>query len=524
MLPLWTLVAECTPLLPAKPRQPRRPPPVTRGRSLDILSVPSAECGRFQIDCRPMDSSDLAYAGIARQAELIATGEISSRELLDLYLERIDRLDPSLNAFRVVLAERARLEADQADARRGAGGERPLLGVPIAVKDDIDVAGELTPYGTNATGGPAPADAEVVRRLRQAGAVIIGKTNVPELTLWPFTETATFGVTRNPWDRQRAPGGSSGGSAAAVAAGLVGAALGSDGAGSIRIPAAWCGLFGLKPQRGRVSMAPRARPWYGLSVNGVLTRRVADAALFHDAASGVIEAESDSPPAPAVPFSQSAATPPGRLRIAFSRKVPLGVVSSLEGDAARAFEETVELLRSLGHELSEHDPDYGLGTIPAVLARYLRGTHDDARALAHPERLERRTRAVAAMGALIPPALMQRALAGEAELTRRLNRVLEDHDVLVTPATATPPPRVGQLQGRGALWTLNVVAGMVPYNGVWNVTGQPAASVPAGFGADGLPRAVQIVGRPNDEATLLSLAAQIESERPWALRRPAEYP
>ena len=207
---------------------------------------------------------------------------------------------------------------------------------------------------------------------------------------------------------------------------------------------------------------------------------MADTALFHDVASGAIEVDRDSAPAPAVPFSQAAATAPGRLRIAYSTRIPFGVLSSLDGDAGRALLETVELLRSLGHEVSERDPDYGPGAIPAVLVRYLRGAHDDARALPHPERLERRTRALARLGGAIPRALLERALAGEAELTRRLNRVLEDHDVLLTPSTATPPPRIGQLQGRGALWTLNAVAGMVPYNGVWNVD-RPAGGVGAGW-------------------------------------------
>src|SRR5436309_4455512 len=303
-----------------------------------------------------MDATELAFAGIARQAELIAAGEVSSRELVEVYLERIARLDGAFNAFRVVFAERARLEATQADARRGAGGGRPLLGVPIGVKDDIDVAGELTAWGTNAIDVPAPADAEVVRRLREAGALIIGKTNVPELTQWPFTESATFGATRNPWDLQRAPGGSSGGSAAAVAAGLVGAALGSDGAGSIRIPAAWCGLFGLKPQRGRVSLAPRPRAWHGLSVNGVLTRSVADTALFLDVASGAIDIDEDRAPPPSVSFSQATATAPGRLRIAYSKRFPPGVLARLHDDARRALEDTVELLGSLGHEPGERGP------------------------------------------------------------------------------------------------------------------------------------------------------------------------
>jgi amidase len=470
-----------------------------------------------------MDATDLAFAGIARQAELIAAGEVSSRELVELYLKRIDRFDGELNAFRVVFDERALLEADQADARRGAGGDRPLLGVPMAVKDDIDVAGELTALGTNAHAGPVSADAEVVRRLRDAGAIVIGKTNVPELCIWPFTETPTFGATRNPWDLQRAPGGSSGGSGAAVAAGLVGAALGSDGAGSIRIPSAWCGLFGLKPQRGRISMAPKPEAWHGMSVNGVLSRTVTDTALFHDVASGSAPVDRDRPAPPAQSFLSSARTPPGKLRIAYSTKIPPLVIARLDHDARRALEETVELLRSLGHEVKEQDPDYGLDTTPSVLMRFLRGIHDEAQALPHPERLSRRTRSMSAMGALVPLGLLERSRAAEHVLADKLNRVLADHDVLLTPTTAQPPPRIGQYDGRGGLWTLNGVIGLVPYNAPWNLTGQPAASVPSGFGADGLPRGVQIVGRPGDEATLLSLSGQIEAERPWAQDRPAAF-
>src|SRR3954451_2946438 len=217
-----------------------------------------------------MDATDLAFSGAAHQARLIASGEVSAREVVDAVLRRIERLDPALNAFRVVLSERAVAEAQQADARRRAGEARHLLGVPVAIKDDTDVAGVPTARGTAASDlTPRDRDAEVVRRLRAAGAVVVGKTNVPELMMWPFCESVSFGATRNPWALDRTPGGSSGGSGAAVAAGLCGLALGTDGAGSVRIPAAFCGVFGLKPTRGRVPVDPGlSAGWHGLNVAG----------------------------------------------------------------------------------------------------------------------------------------------------------------------------------------------------------------------------------------------------------------
>jgi amidase len=452
-------------------------------------------------------ATDSVFAGLARQAELIAAGELSSRELTEAYLDRIARLDPTLNAFRVVLGGRALAEAAQADGRRGGGDRRPLLGVPVAIKDDTDVAGEVTARGSNAFGAPATADAEVVRRLRAAGAVIVGKTSVPELEITPFTESPTFGATRNPWDLNRTPGGSSGGSAAAVAAGLAGGALGSDGGGSIRIPAGCCGLFGLKTQRGRISLAPKDAAWHGLSVYGPIVRRVADAALF-------IDATSDGEPlAPAV------ARPPGRLRIALSTKLAPGLLGAPDAEQRGAVDTAAELLRGLGHEVFERDPDYGPSG-PAFTARYFRGIHDEGRAMAHPERLSRRTRGFMRLGAAIAPPVLERARREGDAAAQRFTGLFEQADVLLTPMFTRRPIPIGTYEGRGALWSFNGYSRWIPYCAPFNHSGQPAASIPIGFTPDGFPLAVQLVGRADDEATLLSLSAQIEQERPWADRIP----
>jgi amidase len=466
-----------------------------------------------------VEKVDLAFAGLARQAELIRAGEVSSRELVELYLERIERIDPQLNSYRVVMAERALAEADQADARRRSDGERPLLGVPIALKDNVDVAGETTTLGTSAHGGPATEDAEIVRRLRAAGAVILGKTLLPELAVYPWTESASFGATRNPWDTAATTGGSSGGSAAAVAAGLAAAGMATDGGGSIRIPAACCGLFGLKPQRGRVSLMPDSEHWYGLSVFGSVTRSVLDSALWLDVVSGRAPGDAEAARPPATSFAEAAQTAPGTLRIAVSTATGVPPVKT-KPEVARAVDETADLLRSLGHQVERRDPKYGW-MMPLFLPRWLRGIYDDVRRLPHPERLERRVRRLAAAGKLISPDLVARSRAAEPQFTARIGEVFRDFDVLLTPTIPTPPWPVMRFEGRSVVGATLGAADITPFTVPWNISGQPAASVPAGFTAEGLPLAVQLIGRPHDETTLLSLAAQIEAERPWAEQRPA---
>jgi amidase len=450
---------------------------------------------------------------------MVRAGEVTPTELVKLYLERIERLDPQLNSFRKVFAERALLEAEQAEARIKGGDERPLLGVPIAIKDETDIAGEVKTFGTDAFTEPAAADSEIVRRLREAGAIIIGLTLLPELAICGFTESATYGVTRNPWNPQRTPAGSSGGSAAAVAAGLAPIASAGDGGGSIRLPAASCGLFGLKPQRGRVSLAPALEYWNGLAVMGCLSRNVIDTALWLDIVSGGSQ-EPGAPPPPERSFVESAKTPPGKLRVAWSTAAPRAVAPPIVDEVVkRAVTDAGELLGSLGHEVSQQDPDWGnVGN--NITARFLRGVSDTVAEVPHPERLERRTRGFGRLGKALPDALFKRALAAREADAARINKIFDAHDVLVTPVMGGTALPVRRWEGRGALHTVLGMSRFYPFCIPWNHLGNPAMSIPTGFADDGMPLAVQIIGRPNDEATLLSLAAQIEAERPWADARP----
>jgi amidase len=457
--------------------------------------------------------SDIAFTGAAEQARLLADCALTAPALLEVYLDRIKRLNPVLRAYRVVLEDSARVEAATAQRRLDAGERLPLLGVPVAIKDDADVAGEVTTMGTGAHGPAKDHDAEVVRRLREAGAVIVGKTHVPELCIWPFTESLTFGATRNSWDVSRTPGGSSGGSAAAVAAGLAGLALGSDGAGSIRIPSTWCGVFGIKPQRDRVPLAPHDNAWNGLVVNGPIARTVADAALFLDVTTSV--------PAPEGGFVAAAARPPGRLRIALSTKVPPPLITVVGKAQRRAVRDAGALLRELGHDVVVRDPDYPVtATLTNLLPRYLRGVHDDMATMPLPQRLEARTRGMARLGGLFSDRRIAAVRVAEDRVCARVLSIFDDVDVVITPGTAMGPSRIGAYQRRGAVATLLLVGARVPFQEMFNVTGQPAAVVPWGLDRDGLPLSIQLVGRPDDEATLLALSAQIESARPWAHRRP----
>ncbi len=464
-------------------------------------------------------SDEIAFAGAAKQAEMVRAGEVSPTELVRLSLERIERLDPQLNSFRKVFAEKALLEAEQAEARLKGGDQRPLLGVPIAIKDEVDVAGEVNTHGTDAFDEPAREDSEMVRRLREAGAIIVGLTLLPEMAICGFTESATYGVTRNPWNAQRTPAGSSGGSAAAVAAGLVPIASAGDGGGSIRLPAASCGIFGLKPQRGRVSLAPLLEHWNGLTSLGCLSRNVLDTALWLDVTAGGSR-EPGAPPPPERPFVESARTAPGKLRVAWSTAAPRAAAPPIVDEAVKdAVTGTAELLAGLGHEVAQRDPEWGtIGN--NITPRFLHGVAETVATAPHPERLERRTRGFGRLGDLLPDGLFERALRAREDDARRIDAIFDTHDVLMMPAMGGTALPVRRWEGRGALWTLLGMSRFYPFCIPWNHLGNPAMSVPAGFADDGMPLAVQIVGRPGDEATLLSLAAQMEAERPWADKRP----
>ncbi len=455
----------------------------------------------------------------------LASGAVTSVDLVTQALAAIDASQPTLNAFRVVLTEQALADAAAADRKRAAGEELsdvPLLGIPIAVKDDVDVAGVPTRFGADGDIAPADADAEVVRRLRAAGAVIVGKTNTCELGQWPFTSGPAFGHTRNPWSREHTPGGSSGGSAAAVAAGLVTAAIGSDGAGSVRIPAAWTHLVGIKPQRGRISTWPLPEAFNGITVNGVLARTVTDAALVLDAASGNVAGEVHKPPA--VHVSDYVGRAPGPLTVALSTKFPFTFFrAELHPEIRAAMQTVAGQLEELGHTITTADPDYGLRMSWNFLSRSTSGLLHWADRLGPGVTLDPRTTSNMRMGRLLSEQVLRNARAQEARTQRRIGWIFNVADVVLAPTTAQPPPLVHDFDHRGGLSTDRAMIRACPVTWPWNLVGWPSINIPAGFTSDGLPIGVQLMGPANSEPLLISLAAELEAISGWAAKQPEAW-
>jgi amidase len=462
------------------------------------------------------DGPDGALIGLAAA---LAGRRLSSREVVAEALDRIIVTQPTLNAFRRVRHSAALAEADRADRRLAAGERLALLGVPIAVKDDMDIAGEPTAFGCAGPFPPKAADNEIVRRLRAAGAVIVGKTNTPEVGQWPFTEGLAFGATRNPWNLDHTSGGSSGGSATAVAASLVPAAVGSDGAGSIRIPAAWTHLVGIKPQRGRISTAPDAELFNGLTVYGPLARSVADAALLLDVLAGTTSRDRHRPRPADGTYLAAARRPPGRLRIALSFKIPFsGMPAKLDPVVGMAVRRLADVLTGLGHEVIEADPPYGLMGL-WFLPRSLAGVDAWRRGVPDESLLDPRTLANARTGRWLRPLLPAARLAEHLERLT-IGSIFRKADVVLAPTTALPPPRVGAMNRPSNARTDREIVAACPYTWPWNVLGWPSINVPAGFTDGGLPIGAQLMGRANSERLLISLAAQLEAVERWPDARP----
>jgi len=479
-------------------------------------------------------------------AEMVRTKQVTPAELVEAAIQRLERHNPRLNAVVYSLYDQARTAA------QGRLPDGPFRGVPFLLKDLIaTVAGVPTGCGNRLLKNlPATHDSELVERFKAAGVIILGKTNTPEFGLVPYTEPEATGVTHNPWDLARSPGGSSGGSAAAVAARLVPLASGGDGGGSIRIPASCCGVFGLKPTRGRNPTGPDAGEiWRGFVVEHVLTRTVRDSAAMLDATAGAdIGAPYPAPP-PARPFLDEVTAGHSKLRIAFTSRPFLG--QNVHDDCVQGLLSTVSLLRQLGHELIEDAPRIDAEPFAVafltVVAAECRADIEWAAGLAkHRPSLRDFEAATYALG-LLGQALSASDYANASRqlqvAAREIGRFSERYDVLLTPTLAQPPVLIGALQPSGSerlllklIGTLNAgwllkspkllkplaakTFDYIPYTPIFNVTGQPAMSVPLHWNAAGLPIGMHFVGRFGDEATLFRLAGQLERARPWFDRAP----
>jgi amidase len=456
--------------------------------------------------------TELAFASATEQAELVRSGEVSPVELVDTYLERIERLDPELNAYVTVCADEAPAAARAAESQPA---ERPFHGVPLPIKDLSETAGIRTTFSCGAFADYVPDfDAAVVRRLKEAGFILLGKTNTPEFGSTAVTESELNGACRNPWDTTRTPGGSSGGAAAALAAGLCPVAQGSDGGGSIRIPASCCGLFGIKPSRGRVSPAPYGG-LEGLSSSGPISRTVLDAAALLDVMEGYETGDPYWAPPPERPYREEAGLDPAPLRIAVTTTP--GFPAAVDPACAAAADDAAGLLSALGHDVEEATPAWSDERLVDFFTRVWQ---------IHPAlygedvaRYEPLNRWLAEQAAQTSSIAYVLATTGLRELARRVVSFWDDYDLLLTPTLAQPPVPIGSIM-TGEPWEqFGKAAAFTPFTPIVNVTGQPAVSVPLWWGNDDLPIGVHLIGRPAGEATLFRVSAQLEQARPWRDRR-----
>lgn len=476
-----------------------------------------------------MSDSDLMFRSAIELAGMVRSGAISSRELVEISLGRIEALTPALNAFVDVDAERALAVADSVRP----GDERPFAGVPTAIKNNRAVQGMRLTFGCSLMEhNMCDYDHNVTRRLKQAGFVIVGTTTLPEYGILPTTEARLFGATRNPWDPSRTPGGSSGGAAAAVASGMLPVAHGNDGGGSVRIPAACCGLVGLKPSRGRISAAPELGD-SSLGIDGMLTRTVADTAAILDVLGGYELGDATWAPDPAEPFARSLVREPGRLRIAATTLPPIPD-APVDPVCAQAVADCADLLRSLGHEVEEVEPPWQLDGLQALFGAVF--SSQIALSIAYSGMVAGRTPQADdmepmswAIFSMIAKMNAVEGLGAAVRLqafARRLIAFLDPYDVLLTPALAERPLPLGTLDTAAAepMATFTRSGLFTPFTPIFNASGQPGISVPLFEGEDGLPLGVQLVGRPAGEAQLLALAGQLEAARPWAERRAVGVP
>ncbi|MGY1680999.1 amidase [Geodermatophilus sp. SYSU D01176] len=462
------------------------------------------------------------------QAAAVRARQVSPVELVEHALARIEALDARLGAFLTVTPERALAAARRAERRVRSGGELPpLLGVPTAVKDLNNTAGVRTTFGSTVLAANVPTvDDAVVTRLADAGTISLGKTNTPEFGFPCYTDNALAGPARCPWDPTRLAGGSSGGAAVAVAAGMLPFAQGSDGGGSIRIPASINGLVGIKPTRGRVSNAPYGGDVTGLGTSGPLARTVRDAAAMLDAMAGPVTGDPAwAPPLPpGESFLGAADRPPGRLRIGRYLESPVAD-AGLEPEVQAAFDDAARLLEGLGHEVDDVPPGL-LG--PHVLGAFERVWSLSGTLLPVPSErvgeLRPLTRELRARGLALSAQQAMEALTALRLFARRFVTATAGYDVLLAPVTTMTPRPLGwfDTDGDGAA-DFERQKRYAAFTAVFNVTGQPAVSVPLHWTADGLPVGTMLVGRPADEVTLIALAAQLEAARPWAHRHPPSW-